>query len=134
MSGVLPAVEPNTGARILLIAAAAALAIAIFNFFWPGNGIHGTAGAGLVVISSALMAASTAALIFAARMGRGLRGTLLVLIALDIVGTGLAAYLLEAGWLIAVMAVALVGWIVVLATDRPLRRPAGEPIAQRGAQ
>ena len=133
MSGVLPARERDTGALILLIAAAAALAIAMFNFFWSGNGIHGTAGAGLVVISSALMAAAAAALVLATRMRRGLRGTLLVLIALDIIGTGLAAYLLEADWLLAAMAVALVGWIVVLASNRPLRRSSDEPIGQPGA-
>jgi hypothetical protein len=132
MSEVLPAPQRHAGTHILLIAAAAALAIAIFNFFWSGNGIHGTAGAGLVVISSALMAAAVAALVFATRMGRGLRGTLLVLVALDIIGTGLAAYLLEADWLLAAMAVALVGWIAVLVSDRPLRRSSDEPIGQSG--
>jgi len=133
MSEVPPAPQRNTGAQILAIAAIAALAIAIFNFFWPDNGIHGTAGAGLVVISSALMAAAAAAQVFATRMRRGPRGTLLVLIALDIIGTGLATYLLEADWLLAAMAAALVGWIVVLVSDRPLRRSSDEPIGQSGA-
>ncbi len=133
MSEVLPAPQRNTGAYILATAAIAALAIAIFNFFWLGNGIHGTAGAGLVVISSALMAAAAAALVFATRMRRGRRGTLLVLIALDIVGTGLAAYLLEADWLLAAVAVALIGWIVVLVSDGPSPRSSDEPIGQSGA-
>jgi hypothetical protein len=116
----------------LLIAAAAAVVVAIFYFFWPYNGIHGTPGAGLVVISSALMGAAAALLVFA-RLGRGLRGTLLVLISLDILGTGFAAYLLEADWLLAAMAVALFGWIVHLASGRSRGRTSKEPIAQSGA-
>jgi hypothetical protein len=134
MSGVLPAAKTNAGGPILLTAAVVALAIAVFNFFWLDNGIHGTAGAGLVVISSALMAAAAAALVVATGMGRGLRGTLLVLIALDIIGTGLAAYLLEADLLLAAMAVALVGWIAVLASGRQPRRSPDQPIGQPGAQ
>jgi hypothetical protein len=132
MSGVLPTREGDTGALVLLIAVA--LAIAIFDFFWPGNGIHGTAGAGLVVISSALLVAAATVLVFVARLGGGLRGTLLVLIALDIIGTGFAAYLLEADWLLAAMAVALIGWIVHLASVRRRRRSSDQPIAQTGAQ
>ena len=134
MSEVFPAPQRHIGAHILLIGAAAALVVAVFDFFSPGNGIHGTAGAGLVVISSALMVAAAAALAFAARMGRGLRGTLLVLIALDILGTGLAAYLLEADLLLGAMAVALVGWMAVLASGRQPRRSSDQPIAQPGAQ
>jgi hypothetical protein len=134
MSEVLPAPQRHTGTHILLIAAAAALGLGIFDFFWSGNGIHGTAGAGLVVISSALMTAAAVALVVAARMGRRLRGALLVLIALDILGTALAAYLLEADLLLGVMAVALVGWIAVLASGRPRRRSSDQPIAQPGAQ
>jgi len=126
--------ERKTGARVLLGAAVAALAISIFNYFWTGNGIHGTAGALLVVVSSVLLAAAAAALLFAGNMGRGLRGTLVVLTVLDIVGTGLAAYFLEAPWLIAAMAVALIGWILRLVSDGAPQRATGGGIAQRGAE
>jgi len=126
--------ERKTGAKVLLGAAVAALAISIFNYFWTGNGIHGTAGALLVVVSSVLLAGAAAALLFAGNMGRGLRGTLVVLILLDIIGTGLAAYFLEATWLIAAMAVALIGWILRLVSDAAPRRATGGGIAQRGAE
>ncbi len=130
MSGI----ERKTGAQILLGAAAAGLAISIFNYFWTGNGIHGTGGALLVVISSLLLTAAAAALLFAGNMGPGLRGTLAVLTVLDIVGTGLAAYFLEATWLIAAMAVALIGWILRLVSGGSPHRSTGGGIVQRGAE
>jgi quinoprotein glucose dehydrogenase len=130
---ILQASPRNFGARILLVAAAAGLAIAIFNYFWHGNGIHGTPGALLVVVSSALMVGATCALLFA-ELGRGLHATLVVLIALDILGTGFAAYLLEANWLLAATAGALLGWIMHLVSDRAPHRSAGDPVVQRGAQ
>src|SRR5437588_11461317 len=96
MAGILPRSRSNIGVRILLVGAAAGLAVAIFNFLWRGNGIHGSAGALLLVIPSALMLAANCALVFSDRIRRGLRGTRMVLIALDILGPGLAAYLPEA--------------------------------------
>jgi hypothetical protein len=133
MPQILATARRDAGAHILLIAAAAALAISVFDFFWTGNGIHGTPGAGLVVISSALMVAAAAALILAARMSRPQRGLLVVLVALDIVGTAFAAYLLEADLLLAAMAAAAVGWIVHLASDRLRRLASDQPIARPGA-
>ena len=50
-------------------------------------------------------------------MGPTLRGSLAVLILLDILGTGLAAYMLEADWLVAAMAVALTGWVARLVSN-----------------
>jgi hypothetical protein len=88
----------------------------------------------LVVVSTALMVAAAAALVFAKDMGASLRGTLLVLIALDIIGTGLAAWLLEAYWLIAAMVLALIGWIIHLTSGRvPRRRPGSATATQRTA-
>lgn len=121
-----------TGLQILLAAAVAGLAVALFNFVWSGNGIHGSAGAALVVISTALMVAAACALLLAGLLGRKSRGTLNVLFALDILGTGVAAYFLEANWLIAAMAVALAGWIVDLVTGR-VPRPSSGDLVQRGA-
>ena len=112
MPQILATARRDAGAHILLIAAAAALAISAFDFFWTGNGIHGTAGAGLVVISSALMVAAAAALILAARMSRPQ---------------------LEADLLLAAMAAAAVGWIVHLASDRSRRLASDQPIARPGA-
>ena len=95
---------------LLFAAAVAGLAVALFDFFWWGNGIHGSAGALLVVISSALLAGATASLMFAA-MSQRLVVTLTVLIVLGIIGTGLAAYMLEANVLLAVTGLMLIGWI-----------------------
>ena len=118
----------------MVIAAAAGLAIAIFNDVWSGNGIHGTAGALLVVISSALMLASASVLGFARQFSRVLQSILLVLIGLDVLGTGLAAYMLEATWLIGAMGMALIGWILHLVSDRPLSPSRGSSMIQRGVE
>ena len=114
----LMASERRTGAQTLLAAAVAALAVSVFNYFWPDNGIHGSAGALLVIISTLLMAISAAALLLADGVSRSTRGMLVVLILLDIIGTSLAAYMLEADWLIGAMAAALIGWIVHLLSNR----------------
>jgi hypothetical protein len=96
--------------QFLLAASVAALAVALFNFFWSGNGIHSTGGALLVVISSALMAGAAGCLLFVS-LPRWLYVTLAVLVALDIVGTAFAAYMLEADILLAVTGLILLGWI-----------------------
>jgi hypothetical protein len=134
MTEIFPLSRRNIGMRILLVGAAAALAIAIFNFLWRGNGIHGTAGALLVVISSALMVAASCALVFFDSLGRGWRGALIALIALDIVGTGLAAYFLEAVWLIVAMAVALIGWLLHLVSGPTSRQSPRNSMVQKGAE
>jgi quinoprotein glucose dehydrogenase len=128
MSERIIPVEHGAGVHILMVAAAAALALSVFNYFWTGNGIHGSAGALLVVISSLLMFAAAAALRFGGGMNRSVRGTLVVLILFDILGTGLAAYMLEAYWLIAAMAAALAGSIVRLVADQ-----SPQSMSQRGA-
>jgi quinoprotein glucose dehydrogenase len=132
MNGSAPDRLRKSGARILLVAAVVGLAVAIFNYLWQGNGIHGSAGALLVVISSALMVAAAAVLLFGDGIGRGLVGTLVVLIALDILGTGFAAYMLEADWLVVAMALALIGWIVRLVSPRA--SPGSDRLARGGAR
>jgi uncharacterized membrane protein YjjP (DUF1212 family) len=116
--------------KLLFAAAAAGFLIALFGFFWSGNGIHGTAGALLVVISSALLTGAAASLIFAT-MSRRLVVTLTVLIALGIAGTALAAYMLEANILLAVTGLMLIGWIAqrFQGPVTPSRNP--EPAAPR---
>jgi hypothetical protein len=122
-------VPPGIDLWLLVTASVLALALLLFDYFWTGNGIHGTAGALLVVIWSALMLAAAILLHVAPLIASWLRGTLLTLLALDVVGTALAAYMLESYLLLAAMAVALIGWI------RPLtrRRPAPASAAQVAA-
>ncbi len=71
----------------------------------------------LVVVSTALMVLAAGSLTLWPAMPRWLRGVLMVLILLDVFGTGLASYMLEAWWLVGAMALALIGWIVHLAAD-----------------
>ncbi|CAN5468807.1 hypothetical protein BH11PSE4_BH11PSE4_14070 [soil metagenome] len=98
---------------LLPAAALAALAIALFNYFWTGNGIHGSAGALLVVISSGLIAAAAIALV-STSVSALLSATLMTLLALGIIGTAVAAYMLEANVLVGTMALGAIGWIAML--------------------
>ena len=94
-----------------------AFADALFNYFWTGNGIHGTEGALLVVVSTLLM--GVAAWLTGAHIVHGWLRTLLVaLLVLDFIGTGLAAYLLEAWILLALDIAATVAWLATLTAPR----------------
>jgi hypothetical protein len=100
-----------------LVAAVATLGFlaAVWAYLVPGNGIDHTAGA-LVVTGSTFLMLVTAVAVFATGWRHSATRTILVwLIALDIVCTGLAAYMLEASVLLGLMVVALVAWIVALA-------------------
>jgi hypothetical protein len=92
---------------------------ALFEYFWTGNGIHGTEGALLVIISTLLMA--IAAALIGTRVVHGwLRTLLSVLLVLDFLGTGLAAYLLEAWILLGLDVLAAIAWLATFATARTL--------------
>lgn len=101
-----------------------ALLDSIFNFVWSGNGIHGTQGALLVVISTFLMLLA-AVLIAAAWVSGGLRTLFEVLLVLDFVGTFFAAWLLEAWILLAVVVLAAIAWVVHLLRPSPRPLPIG---------
>ena len=106
---------------IWLVALLALLAFldSIFNYFWTGNGIHGTEGALLVVASTFLMGVA-AVLIGNRWVGGWLRTLFEILLVLDFAGTAAAAYLLEA-WIVLILVVlAFVAWIAHLV--RPARR------------
>lgn len=96
-----------------------ALLDSIFNYFWSGNGIHGTEGA-LLVVGSTLLMLIAAALIATDRVHGWVRVVLEVLLVLDFVGTGLAAYLLEAWVLLVLDILAVAAWVVHAL--RPARR------------
>jgi ABC-type multidrug transport system permease subunit len=95
---------------------------ALFNYFWTGNGIHGTEGALLVVISTFLLALA-AGLIAARWLSGWLRGLFEVLIALDLVGTGCAAYLLDAWILLGLVILAAIAWLVHILRPTPHLAP-----------
>jgi len=104
--------------RLTALLALLALIDSIFNYFWTGNGIHGSEGALLVIVSTLLMA--LAAGVIGAGWVRGRLKTLLdVLILLDFLGTALAAYLLQAWILLALMAIGFIAWAIHV--TRPYR-------------
>jgi len=110
MAGTPP--SRAVGAPLCLLALIG-LAVALFDYFWPGNGIHGTGGVLLVIASTAAMAILAFALL--PTMSRSLRGLLLVLLIIDIAGSGFAAYMLDAWWLSLVMVLACIAWLVRVA-------------------
>ena len=111
------------GTWLLAAAAAAGLAVSVFDYFNTSGGIDHTPGVALVIISTILLLGAAVVLAGAAGAPAWLRILLFVLAALDIVGTAAAAYFLQAWLLLALMAVAAVGWIAAL-----VRRPqSGNP-------
>lgn len=103
-----------------------ALVDSLFNYFWVKNGIHGTEGALLVVVSSLLMAIA-AGLIVNRWVQGWVRGLFEVLICLDFIGTAVAAYFLEAWILLAVVILAFIGWLAHL-----FRPSSSAPISNLG--
>lgn len=103
-------------ANIMAIPAVLALGIAIFDFFWRGSGISGTAGAGLAIFGCAAL---TFAAILIGRLGPGaLRTTFVVLILIGAVLTALAAWFLESGWVMAGMFGVLLCWAAFVMAAR----------------
>ena len=100
----------NRGAWLLAASAAAGLCLSLFNYFWPTTGIDGTPGALLVVVSTALVLAAALVMALYRSKPLWLRVVLNVSTLLGLIGTGLAAYFLEAYVLIGFMALGLLGW------------------------
>jgi hypothetical protein len=110
--------KPLNGARLIGIAAAVGLLICLIDYFTPHGAIAHQWGTLLVLISTLLMLGASCWIAFGT-MPRGLLILFEVLIILDILGTAVCAYFLEAPALLVFMAVALVGWIWHLASDTP---------------
>ena len=112
-------IPARRGIQLLFAAAGLGLAVCIFNYFWTGNGIHGSLGALIVIGSTLLMALASAAIALGVAVGR-LSVVLAALIFLDILGTGFAAYMLEAQVLFGLMILALLAWLwAVFTVGRP---------------
>ena len=113
--------NPRYGLWLLVVLSALGLIASLLYYFLPHTGVDGALGVLIVIVSTALMLAASAALALWALRGAA-RGVLLALILLDILGTGLAAYMLEADYLLALMALALIAWAFELFA-RPRPRP-----------
>lgn len=104
------ATRSGRGSGLILLAGALGAAAAFYDFNTVSTGIDGTGGAELVIASSLLM-------VFAALMvlllGRGLlAGVFLLLLLLDVIGTGVAGYFLESPMIMGAMALAALGWLL----------------------
>jgi quinoprotein glucose dehydrogenase len=108
-------------AWLLPLGALIALGAALFDYFDPGNGIHGTGGVLLVIGSTLVMLILALVLVQWRRAPGFVHGLLLVLLIVDIGGTGLASYLLEAWWVFGATVLALVGWLIDIPRDTALR-------------
>jgi hypothetical protein len=97
------------GIWLVAIASLIALVLTLVAYFTPHGAIAHQWGTLLVLVSSALMLAASAA-IMRMRMPHGVHVTLDVLILLDILGTAACAYFLEFTVLLILMIVALLGW------------------------
>jgi hypothetical protein len=117
------------GAWLMALAAAIGLIVSLIAYFHLGSGIDHTAGALLVIISTVLLTGAGVVLALTAGASGGWRTVLNVLCILDVVGTGVAAWFLHAWLLLALMAAALIGWLVSIVS-----RPAGSTGAPRSAR
>ncbi|WP_274426154.1 hypothetical protein [Chelativorans sp. YIM 93263] len=124
------ALGKRSTAGLIALGAAAGLALSIFAYISRSSGINGTAGALLVIASTAAILLAALALTCWPAMRGWLRGTLLFLLLLGILGTGLAAHFLASVWLQVAMAVCLIGWLLAIMGRK--ERPARHAYAAKG--
>jgi hypothetical protein len=105
------------GLWLLLASSVAGLLTAAIAAFDEGNGIAYSGGAYLVLVSTALLVVAALALALHHGTSKWLAAILSILILLDLVGTGVAAYFLETPVLVAFMVLGLIGWLVYLLVD-----------------
>ena len=116
----------DMGNWIVVASSATGFALSIFNFFWPGSGIHGSGGALLVIVASALILAASLLMALDLSAPRSLQMLTYGLLLLGIIGTGFAGYMLEAYLLVVLMVLALIGWFAhVFAGPGVVRRATG---------
>lgn len=109
--------QATFGPRLLFFTALAACGVAIVDYLMPDNGISGTPGVLLVVGSTALLALVARGLWRAG--GRFFQRLLYVVGLVLVAGTAFAAWLLEAPTLVVLMAVAALGWVLLVLRPRP---------------
>ncbi len=104
------AVRSSYGAGLMVLAGVLGAVAGIYDYYTVASGIDGTGGVELVIVSSLLMVCG--ALVVLA-LGRGLLASVfLLLLLLDVIGTGTAAYFLESGLIMGAMALAALGWLL----------------------
>lgn len=106
-----PARANDYGAWLLAAAALVGLCLSVF-YYLAGSGIHGTPGTVLVIVSTALLLGASLVMALYRSKGLALRIFLDVATVLDVLGTGLAAYMLDAYPLVALMVIGFIGWLI----------------------
>lgn len=104
------------GVGLIVVASLLGLVIACYDFVSPDTGIDHSGGVELIIISTALMLCAAAAV--GLIVSGLLAGILIFLIALDIAGTGTAAWFLESWLMMATMALAALGLILHVSARR----------------
>ncbi|MDQ0316070.1 hypothetical protein [Amorphus orientalis] len=120
------------GAWLVCLAALLGLIVSAINAFSAGNGIAFTPGAYLVLVTSALLLVGSLFLAFGHHLPRWMVVVMAILVVLDILGTGFAAWLLETNVLLGAMIAAGIGWLIYIAID-PSRRGHSTRHAAQGA-
>ena len=115
----------HSGGLLIALGAALAFLVAVYNFFAPTSllapetSVAWTPGAGVVIFSTAVLA--IAGLVLGGRASHWLLvGALMIGALLAILGTGLAAWLLESPLIVGLMALCLLGWVLRIFTGRDL--------------
>lgn len=112
-----PSYTVSYGGWLLAAASAAGLILSLYSFVAPDTGVAWSYGAGLVVISTILLTLAALVIVLDHDKPAWLAGVLYFGSIVDIFGTAVAAYFLESYWLVAAMAIALVGWLVRVVLD-----------------
>lgn len=107
--------KPDSRIWLIAIPAGIGLVLSLIAYLTPHGAVAHSWGAVLVVVATALLLVASL-LLALAEMPHWFVVLLEVLIILDIVGTGGAAYFLETYILLAFMVIALIGWIFHLAS------------------
>jgi hypothetical protein len=107
--------KPDSRIWLIAIPAGIGLVLSLIAYLTPHGAVAHSWGAVLVVVATALLLVASL-LLALAEMSHWFVVLLEVLIILDIVGTGVAAYFLETYILLAFMVIALIGWIFHLAS------------------
>ena len=107
--------KPDSRIWLIAIPAGIGLVLSLIAYLTPHGAVAHSWGAVLVVVATALLLVASLLLVLA-EMPHWFVVLLEVLIILDIVGTGVAAYFLETYILLAFMVIALIGWIFHLAS------------------
>ncbi len=115
------------GAWMMVAGSAAGLVASIVYYFWRGNGIAHTDGVLVVIGSTAILLLAALVVVFDTRRHWFTSAFLNVGTCIDILGSGFAAWMLEANWLLGLMCLTALGWLVHVAFDSGAR-----PLVARG--